>query len=248
MNKSRAVLTHLWPSALLLLIIGGLIVFAWYPYPFRQLNITTTYLLILIVSAGLIGPALTGLVYRKGKRGLVFDLIVIVIIQFTALASGTVELYQRRPFFMVFTVDRFDVLSMRDVEFDTIDDKRFLDKPISGPILLYANMPEAGPAFQKLIKEIMFEGKPDLQYRPEFWSLYSDKQALALKPSKALNALRIMRPESVSAIDKLVQKHGGNIDNLNFVPALHRYGQFAVVLDADSGQVVDTLMIDPWID
>lgn len=246
MTKSRAALTHFWPSALLLLTIGGLIVFAWYPYPFLQFEDTAKFPLMLIVIAGLIGPAMTGLVYKKAKRGLVFDLSVIIIIQLTAVAWGTVALYQNRPFFMVFTVERFEVLSMRDVDPGSITNPRFLDKPFAGPILLYAEMP-TGDAFQKLIKEVMLEGQPDLQYRPEFWSIYSDKQILAIKPSKALNELRIMRPDSVAEIDKLVQKHGGDINKLNFVPVLHQNGQFAAILEADSGKFIDSLVLDPWI-
>ncbi len=246
MNKSRAALTHFWPSALLLIVIGGFIVFAWYPHPFLQFNDTAKFPLMMIVVAGLIGPALTGLVYKKGKRSLTFDLSVIVIIQLTAVAWGTVALYQNRPFFMVFTVERFEVLSSRDIDPDTIQDQRFLDKPFSGPIMVYANMP-TGDAFQQLLKEVMLERKPDLQFRPEFWSLYHEKQGQVIKPSKPLNELRIMRPGSVAEIDKLVQKNGGDINKLKFVPAQHQNGQFAAILDADSGEVIDSLVIDPWI-
>jgi len=247
MSRSQAALNHLWPSALMLLIIGGLIVFAWYPHPFLQFEDTAKFPLTLIITAGLIGPALTWLVYKKDKSGLVFDLIVIVIIQLTAVAWGAVSLYQNRPFFMVFTLERFDVLSMRDVDPGSIKDQRFLDKHFSGPIMLYATMP-TGDAFQKLLKEVMLEGKPDLQYRPEFWSLYKEKQALAIKPSKPLNELRIRRPESVAAIDELVQRNGGNINKLKFVPGQHQNGQFAAILDAESGEVIDSLVIDAWID
>ena len=191
---------------------------------------------------------MTGLVYKEGKSSLAIkiDLSVIVIIQLTAVAWGTVALYQKRPFFMVFTVDRFEVLSVREVDPGTIRDPRFLDKPTSGPVLLYANMPTGG-AFQQLLKEVMLEGKPDLQFRPEYWSLYSEKLAAASKSSKALNELRIMRPESVAAIDQLVQKHGGDIHALSFLPGHYLDGQFAAILDADSGEVIDSLVIDPWI-
>jgi len=247
MSKSRATLIHFWPSALLLIVIGCLIAFAWYPYPFLQFNDTAKFPLMMIVIAGLIGPALTGLVYKKDKRGLAFDLSVIIIIQLAAVVWGTMALYQNRPYFMVFTVERFDVLSIRDVDPSTISDPRFLDKPFAGPIMLYANIP-TGDAFQKLLKEVMLEGKPDLQYRPEFWSLYHEKQDQVIKPSKPLSELRIMRPESVSEIDKLVQKHGGNISKLNFVPAQHQNGQFAAILGVDSGEIIDTLVVNPWID
>jgi len=248
MTKSRAALTHFWPSALLLLAISSLILLLWYPYPFWEFKEKARFALLLIIVAGLIGPLMTAFVYKKGKRGLLLDLSVIVIIQITALAWGSWALYQTRPFFMVFTVDRFEVLTMREVDPGSIANKAFLDKPVSGPILLFAQMPRDELAFRQLLKEIMFEGKPDLQFRPEFWSLYSESQSQAVKPSKPLSTLRSQRPESSAAIDQLVQKHAGDIDSLNFVPAIHRNGEFAVVLDAVSGEVVDTLVVNPWVD
>ena len=92
------------------------------------------------------------------------------------------------------------------------------------------------------------EGKPDLQFRPDFWSLYSDSQSQAVKSSKPLSKLLSERPESSAKIDQLVQKHANDIDTLKFVPALHRNGEFAVVLDAVSGEIVDMLVINPWVE
>ena len=247
MQKSRAALIHLWPSLLVLAVIGGLILFAWYPYPFLQFEESGKFSLLLIITAGLIGPAMTLLVYRQGKRGLKFDLTVIVLIQLVAIAWGTHALHQNRPFFMVFTIDRFEVLSMRDVDLAYITDSKFLDKPVAGPILLYATMPRDERNFQKFLQEVMFEGKPDLQFRPEFWSLYAEKQARVLEVSRPLAELRSVRPESVNAIDKLVKNNGGDITQLKFAPAKVRHAQFAAILDAHSGEVVATLAIDPWV-
>jgi len=249
MAKSRAALTHLWPSLQLSAIIAGMILFIWYPYPFLQFKDTGKFSLMLVLSAGFIGPAMTWLFYRKGKskRALAFDLVVILLIQTTAFAWGGYALYQNRPYFMVFTVDRFEVLTMRDVDLTTITDSKLMNKPLAGPILLYASMPAEPQAFQKFIKEVMFEGKPDLQFRPEFWSLYADKQQLSLSPAQPLETLRSARPESLQAIDKLVIKNGGDINRLKYVPGMVQNGQFAAILDADSGEVIDTLVIDPWV-
>ena len=93
----------------------------------------------------------------------------------------------------------------------------------------------------------MFEGKPDLQFRPEFWSLYTEGKAIALQKSLPLVNLRDARPDSREAIDKVVKNHGGDITLLNFVPALQKDGQFTAILDAQSGDVIETLMIDPWV-
>jgi hypothetical protein len=191
---------------------------------------------------------MTWLVYKPGKRGLLLDLVVISLIQLAAFGWGAMSLYLNRPYFMVFTVDRFEVLSGRDVDFAWIRDTRFLNKPLTGPILLYANMPTDPAAYQKLLREVMFEGKPDLQFRPEFWSVYSDRQDLVLKKSRPLADLRDNRPDSSSAIDRLINNHGGDIVRLRFVPALFKDGQFAVILDAANGEVVDTLLINPWLE
>lgn len=247
MHKSRAALIHLWPSLLVLVIIGGLIFFAWYPYPFLQFEESGRFALLLIVTAAFIGPAMTFLFYRKGKRGMTFDLVVIVLIQLAAIGWGVRTLHQSQPYFMVFTVERFDVFSIRDVDLGQISNPKFLDKPLAGPILLYATMPTNQKIFQQFLQEVMFEGKPDLQFRPEFWSLYADKRALVLDVSQPLADLRNARPESVYRIDDLVKNNGGDITQLKYVPAMVKHEQFAAILDAHSGAVIDTLKIDPWI-
>lgn len=249
MTKTRAALRHLWPTLLTLAVLAGLILFAWYPYPFRQFEESGKFALLLILTAGLIGPLMTWLVYTKSKRRLliVIDLSVIVLIQLAAMAWGMLSLYNNRPYFMVYTVDRFEVLSQRDIDLAWIPDPRFLDKPFAGPVLLYANMPTDPAAYQKLLREVMFEGKPDLQFRPEFWSIYAERKQLALEKSRPLDELRDARPDKINRIDQLVNHHGGEIDQLSFVPALIKDGQFAVILDAHSGDVIDTLQINPWL-
>jgi hypothetical protein len=248
MSKSRAALVHLWPSMLLLALLAGLVLFVWYPYPFLQIQKSGKFALLLVLTAGFIGPALTWLVYKKDKRGLVFDLVVIVIVQLAAIGWGSFSLYQSRPYFMVYTVDRFEVMSVRDIDMTTSIDLQFLDKPLAGPILLYANMPKDQAGFQKLLQEVMFEGKPDLQFRPEFWSLYADRQKLALQTSRPLAELRDARPSSITNIDKLVQNNGDDIKRLVFLPAMVNDGHFAVILDSESGAVIENLKIDPFLE
>jgi hypothetical protein len=247
MNKKNAALRHLWPSLIVLVIITGLILWVWYPYPFLLFKTNDKFSLALIAAAGAIGPALTWFLYRKGKWGLVFDLVVVVLIQIAAIAWATFALYQNRPYFMVFMVDRFEVLSIREVEFTHPEQLKFLDKPLVGPTLVYANMPVEPQAFQKLLKEVMFEGKPDLQFRPEFWSFYAERQLQTLTVSKPLTDLLDARPESANEINQLVGKHGGVIAKLNFVPGMNRDGAFAAILDADNGELLDMLSINAWM-
>jgi hypothetical protein len=196
MARSNTVLRHLWPSILVLAIIACLVLFAWYPYPFRQFENSGKFALLLLFSACFVGPALTWFVYKTNKLAMAFDLTIIILVQLAAFAWGAYSLHQNRPYFMVFTVDRFEVLSIHQVDISSIDNPEFRDKPLSGPILLYANMPKKGEAFQRLLHEVMFEGKPDLQFRPEFWSPYAQRQQLVLEKSRPLHELRDARPGS----------------------------------------------------
>jgi len=113
--------------------------------------------------------------------------------------------------------------------------------------LLYANMPKDEKNYQKLLQEVLLEGKPDIQFRPEFWSLYTEKYQQVLEVSQPLVTLRNARPESIVAIDRLVENNGGDITNLRFVPAKLQNGEFAAILDIDSGELIDSLVIDPWV-
>jgi hypothetical protein len=231
---------------LLMIVIASVVMFAWYPYPFWEFGKSGKFALSLILAAGFAGPALTWVVYKKGKWGLRFDLWVIAIVQLAAMAWGMLSLYQNRPFWMVYTVDRFEVLSMRDIDLGWVTDPKFLDKPFVGPLMVFANMPADPVAYQKLLREIMFEGKPDLQFRPEFWSLYTERKEIALQKSRPLLELREARPGSSAAIDSLVKKHGGDISLLKFAPTLQKDGQFTAILDAQSGDVIEAIKIDPW--
>jgi len=108
-------------------------------------------------------------------------------------------------------------------------------------------MPKDERGFQKLLQEVMFEGKPDLQFRPEFWNTYQEKQQLVLEVSRPLLDLRNARSGSAGVIDELVKNNGDDINNMQFVPAMLPDGQFAAILDGDTGAVIDMLVIDPWI-
>jgi hypothetical protein len=249
MKRTRTALLHLGPSLLLLAACAGLVLFAWYPYPFLQLSTSGGRAALLVAAACVIAPALTWLVATpgKGRSKLVLDLVVISLIQVSTVAWGMYNLSVQKPYFMVFTLDRFDVLARREA-FGWIDNPAFLDKPLSGPIPLYAEMPSDPDTYQRFLREVMFEGMPDLQFRPEFWSRYAGRAQEALQAASPLADLRGARPDAAECIDTLVGDHGGDITQLRFVPGMMRGGQFAAVLDATSGELLGYVQTDPWLD
>ncbi len=248
MAKLKASLTHLALSGAVVGSIFLIIFFAWYPYPYFEIRGAGDIVLILISVDLVLGPLLTFIVYKPKKKTLVFDLSVIVIIQLAALVYGVSAIYEERPYFMVYAVDRFTLLAEKDVDFSQIEDQRLKEKPGVGPVMVLAKMPEDPQEKEALMMEVVFEGKPDLDRRPEYWVPYRENLEIIFTRTKTLQELKTKRAPVADIVDKMVAKYSGGIDDLAFVPMIGKNGDFAVVLEKETGKLIDAIDVDPWLD
>ena len=248
MAKLKASLIHLALSSVVVGSIFLIIFFAWYPYPYFEIRGAGDIVLILIGVDLVLGPLLTFIVYKPKKKTLVFDLSVIVIIQLAALVYGVSAIYEERPYFMVYAVDRFTLLAEKDVDFAEITGHSQKEKPGIGPLMVLAKMPEDLQEQQKLMTEVVFENKPDLDRRPKYWVPYRENLEIVFARTKTLQELREKRGSVAGLVDKIVASHGGNIDDLAFAPMIGKNGDFAVVLERKTGRLVDAIATDPWLD
>jgi len=248
MAKLKASLTHLALSGVVVGSIFLIIFFAWYPYPYFEIRGAGDIVLILIGVDLVLGPLLTFIVYKPKKKSLVFDLSVIVIIQLAGLVYGVNAIYQERPYFMVYAVDRFTLLAEKDVDFSQIKDETLKEKPGVGPVMVLAKMPEDVQEQQKLMMEVVMENKPDLDRRPKYWIPYRENLDIVFARTKTLQDLKIKRESVANLVDKIAAKHSGGIDDLAFAPIIGKNGDFAVVLERETGRLVDAIDVDPWLD
>ena len=70
---------------------------------------------MLLVIDVILGPLLGLLVYKEGKKTLKFDLSVIILIQITALCYGVFSIEQGRPAWLVYNVDRFELVRKNEL-------------------------------------------------------------------------------------------------------------------------------------
>src|SRR3982751_1527004 len=107
MSRWKAAAIHLSISAAIAVIACALFFVVWYPGTYFHAA-GADELVILLVGVDLaIGPLLTLIVFRSGKRGLRFDLTSIAIAQAVALMYGAHVVLQSRPIFLVAALDRF---------------------------------------------------------------------------------------------------------------------------------------------
>ena len=121
MSKSiKFFLSHLSISLFIAILVMGLVFFVWYPAPLAQaVGVTHIFLMMLVIDV-IIGPALSLLVYKEGKKSLKFDLTVIILIQVSALCYGIYSIAEGRPAWLVYTVDRFEVVRNNEIIDDHI--------------------------------------------------------------------------------------------------------------------------------
>lgn len=114
-KRLKFFLCHLSISVLIALLVMGLVFFVWYPTPFATaVGVTHIFLMMLAIDV-IVGPLLGLLVYKQGKKTLKFDLSVIIFIQISALLYGIYSIEQGRPAWLVYNVDRFELVRKNEI-------------------------------------------------------------------------------------------------------------------------------------
>ena len=114
-KRLKFFLSHLTISFLIALFVVGLVFFIWYPSSLATaVGVTKIFLMMLTIDV-IIGPILGLLVYREGKKSLKFDLTVIILLQLSALFYGVYSIEQGRPAWIVFNVDRFELVRKNEI-------------------------------------------------------------------------------------------------------------------------------------
>jgi len=229
-------------TALFLLLVAGIACLAWYPGLLLQLSGISRHLLVAGLASIVIGPGLSTLLYRHGKRGLALDLIVILVVEVAVLTVVAGDLYRQRPYFAVFVVDRFELVTASEVEWDSIRHRELRDKPFGGPRLVYAKLPEDRATITALIEETVLNGSADIDRRPEFWLPYADgveavRERLIPFDRNSVGAL---------VIDAWLKSEELDAGNFGYLPIRGRTGDASIVVDRLSGSPVTILDFDPW--
>jgi len=247
-SKRRAFLTHLAISAMVVGTVCALIFLVWYPAPYFAAKGAWNVLRVLVSVDLILGPLLTLILFRPGKPGLGLDMAMIAMIQLTALLYGTSVIYQERPYYAVFAVDRFEILARKDVDPNAVAGTEFAAKPSIGPVLAVASLPSDPVEFQRLIEETIFEGKPDIERRPERWSNYAQAKATVFARAESLSALAAKRPSQAPQIERRSRALGRPLDELLYVPLIGTDRALTLIIDPDSALPLDVLDIDPWME
>ncbi len=182
-DKFKATSVHLLIS-FILAIICYLLIKQMYPSPLLTATGVLSIFMMMMAIDLVVGPLLTFIVYKVPKKTLKMDLTVIAILQASALCYGMYSMYQGRPAWVTYVIDRFELV--RANEMVENPDYSIKPKPL-GVSYHYAEFtvtPEN--RFEMFMQESYGAGP---QNRPDFYRPLNQATPLLLKKSKPLTEL-----------------------------------------------------------
>ena len=243
--RLRAAGIHFLISAVVVALVIAGAVFLWYPGNLAWAAGLATMVMILATVDLVIGPALTFLVFQPGKKSLRFDLGVIAALQIAALLFGVSSIYQARPVYLAFVVDRFETVAAADLEQSMLDEaaEPFRTVSSSGPRFVAVQLPDDPAELDELtMAEALHGTGPALI--PRYYREYETRGDTALK--KAKNIAELKQFNDPGKVDQAVSKLERQPGQMRFVPLAGRDRDLTVILDARDGKVVDILDLRPW--
>lgn len=115
--RLRAFALHLLGSGCALMLLLGGLYLGWYRWPGWYLTGGVRILALVALVDLALGPSLTLIIAnpRKPRRELARDIALIVCVQLAALVYGAVTLWQGRPLYYTFSVDRLEMVQAADI-------------------------------------------------------------------------------------------------------------------------------------
>jgi len=235
-------LSHLSISILLALIIIAWVFLIWYPQPLAQAVGVTHIFLMMVAIDVVLGPILGFFVYKEGKKTLKFDLSVIILIQLSALGYGLYSIAQGRPVWLVYNVDRFELVRNNEI-IDTNTQKvqaQFRNpswfKPKFAAVQIAKNSEERS---KNMFEELL--GGVSLAQRPERYVGLAQVKPQIQKRAQNLNELE--KYNSKQQVKTVLKKYP-SADA--WVPLKANAIDMVVLMNKNSAQVIKIVDLRPW--
>lgn len=235
-------LGHLAISIIIALMAMGLVFFIWYPSPLASaVGVTQIFLMMLAIDV-IVGPLLGWLIYKKGKKTLKFDLAVIITIQIAALLYGVYSIEQGRPAWLVFHVDRFELVRKNDIILENIDQAQPQFQQVSwvGPQFAAVKL----AASQQQRQDDMFTevlGGVSLAQQPERYIELT--QATTQIQQRALPLKELEQYNSKADVEKTLAKYP-KADA--WLPLKANAVDMVVLLNKETAEVIKIVDLRPW--
>lgn len=240
-QKFKYVSAHLAVSVFVAICAAYIVFMFWYPYPLNTaVGVTHIFLMMLGIDM-VLGPFFSWLVYKEGKKTLKFDLTIIVLIQVLALGYGMYQIMDGRPAWLVFNVDRFELVKNNEI---VIQNKNQVSKEFRQPSYLQPSFTATEFAKDAKIRteDMMIELADGISIaqRPErYIPLAKASKDIAKKAQPLLN-LNDFNPHQ--QVEQVLKQYP---QAKSYLPMSASVLDMTVLLD-DQAKVIKIVNLRPW--
>ena len=247
MSRWKAAGLHTCISAAIGLILFAVLFGVWYPPPY--FNAAGADELILVVAGVdlIVGPLLTLIVFKSGKKGLRFDLCVIALLQAAALVYGLSVVVKTRPVFLVAAVDRFILVRAVDIspgDLAEAKSPKYRSLSWTGPVLVASKIPSDPKEYSALLFSAL-KGK-DIESFPKFYVDYSANAQSFIARGHSLSQLHPNDAHVSAILSEWLKQHNQISSGVVWLPLTAERHDLTMIIDRRNGQPLGAVDISPW--
>lgn len=248
LGRLKATIVHALLSLMVAALAAALVFGLWFPYPFRDISGGRELFTLLVSVDVVLGPLLTFAVFSRGKpkRKLVADLVVIAVLQLSALGYGLFTVFIARPVHLVWELDRMRVVHAADIPLELLSKApvNLQTMPLFGPTELavrpFANAVEKADVTIAALSGVAIGSRPDL------WQPYAEALPRVRDSAQPVEALLARKPADAETIRSALRDARVTEADVVWLPLVSRKSFWTVFLRRDTLMPVAYAPVDPY--
>ncbi len=247
-NRFQAFLLHLVCSAIIAALTLILVFLVWYPGLLAPATGVDEIFLIVLGVDVCLGPLLTLVVFNLKKKELKRDLFIIFAIQIAALVYGLYTVAIVRPVYVVFEIDRFQLVYANDLTEEKLQKasrSEYRTLPLLGPKWISAKFPENLEERNELLFSVL-DGGDDLGKTPKYYVPYDESRNDIIDHLSPLESLKDYNLSNADEFNELNDRYPPESTSVGFLPLKGYVMDLTVVVDKSSAEILEIVKLRPW--
>lgn len=234
---------HIILSALIFCSVSYMLVVLWYPDIFFTIDGGLKGLKLIALVDIVVGPLLTLILYRKGKKGLKLDMAFICVLQLIFLLYGIWVLYSHRPAALVFYRDTFYSMGVEKFEHQQngLEKIRYTAGGIPGYVAVH--LPDDWDKVRELRRMATAKGEA-LFAQAEYYAPLAAQRQRIIASGRDLAEYLLHNPDANKEMNQWLGNHGGRMDDFVYIPVVSRFKNTILALDSESGDIRGVVDLD----
>ena len=242
MSRFHASGLHFLISVVVGLVLLALCWFIWYPAP-MLMAIGGHEIFLLVVGIDVVlGPLLTLVVFKSGKKGMKSDLAIIAMLQVGAMTYGVGTLLEARPAYVAALGNKFQVVQASEIT-DANLAKGKADLPWWGPRWVGTKAPTDKHDISAVNAMAPVGGGRG--HLPQLHIPYESMALEILNNTSSIEQFKEHNATKVAEIDAWLSKRGYNAKTAKVQPIKINASTFVVVVDAKTAAVIGIAPFQP---